>query len=374
MEIFFSESGRRPFILDRDMSWIPEVNHFLHNLSEHRGKTASPHTSRAYGYHLAHWLTYAETLSLDWKRASFKDLAIYRNNLRQECSGLTKRTLKRETINLRLGVICSFYKFLLRHKYILKLPFDLEEVRVTHQRNSDEMAHLGRFRGKSLSNPLMYRTYERCVDIPTNDDVRNFIHSFDSWRNRLIAEIMWVSGMRRAEVCDLTIFVIPENLDFTDERVVAVRIVGKGSKARRVKLPVNLLRSIRHYVDTERQRLLRKNPRKTDQIWLGRNGCPITPAAINKFFKINEKKCGLKIAPHTIRHNYAVQRLAYLQDHGVTSALKILQGELGHSHLHTTEIYLHETDSMRAQALAEHEGFIASLMVRGNSTNGGSND
>lgn len=364
MELFFADNpggNRRPFILDREMFWIPEVNHFLHSVSEGNGKTASPHTSRAYGYHLIDWLSYAEEVGLDWKRASHRQLATYRNALARDNSILTKRPLKRETINLRLGMICTFYKFMVRQQYIPKLPFEVEDIRVGYPRDQDEMAHLRPFAGKRTSNTLMYRTHERSLEIPSNDNIREFNRTFKSWRNRLIAELMWVSGIRRSEVCALTVFVVPENLESTKNEFVVTSVRGKGAKHRKVKLPVRLLRSVSSYIKTDRDHLLKRSRVKTDQIWIGRNGRPIMPAAINKAFATNEKTSGLKISPHTLRHSYAVNRLRYLQDRKINSALKILQGELGHKYLSTTQIYLHETDVMRAEVIAEHAGFIESL-------------
>lgn len=364
MELFFTdkaEGNRRPFILDHEMTWVPEVNHFFHSVSEENGKTASPHTSRAYGYHLVDWLSYAEKMGLDWKRASHRHLATYRNALAQDCSVLTKRPIKRETINLRLGMICMFYKFLVRHRYIPKLPFDVEEVRAYRPRDTDEMAHLRQFAGKTTSNTLLYRTHERSLEIPTNDDIRRFIKSFRGWRDRLMAELMWVTGIRRSEVCELTVFIIPENVESTTSEFISTSIKGKGAKYRKVKFPVRLLRSVKRYIDSERKRLLKNSQVKTDQIWIGRRGIPISPAAINKAFSQNAKATNSRITPHLLRHSFAVNRLRYLQDRKIKSALKILQGELGHSHLSTTQIYLHETDVMRAEVVAEHAGFIAGL-------------
>lgn len=366
MELFFADdplSNRRPFILDREMIWLPEVNHFLHSVAEENGKTASPHTSRAYGYHLVDWLSYSEKMGLDWKRISHRHLAQYRNTLAQETSVLTKRPIKRETINLRLGMICMLYKFLVRHRYLAKVPFEIEEVKVGRIRGNVAMAR--GFAGNPTSNTLMLRTHARSLEIPRNDDIRRFIRGFKSWRNRLIAEVIWVTGMRRSEVCRLTIFVIPENLESATAEFVVTKIKGKGAKIRNVKLPVRLLRSVERYVNTERKRLLKKSGEKTDQIWIGRHGTPIKPAAINKSFETNDKVTGLRISPHALRHSYAVNRLRYLQDHKVKSALKILQGELGHKHLSTTQIYLHETDAMRLDVIAEHAGFIASLLTEG---------
>jgi len=364
MELFFAvnpDGTKRPFILDREMFWVPEVNHFLQSISEENGKTASSHTSRAYGYHLIDWLSYTEEIGLHWKCASHRQLATYRNALARDNSILTKRPLKRETINLRLGMICTLYKFMVRQQYISKLPFEVQDIRVGYPRDQDEMAHLRPFAGKRTSNTLMYRTHARSLEIPSNENIREFIRTFKSWRNRLIAELMWVSGLRRSEVCELTVFVMPENLSSTKDEFVVVRVKGKGAKYRKVKLPIRLLRSVSRYIGTDRSRLLKRSGTKTDQIWLGQNGRPIKPAAINKAFATNEERCGLKISPHTMRHSYAVNRLRYLQDRKINSALKILQGELGHAHLSTTQIYLHETDVMRAEVVAEHAGFIKRL-------------
>jgi site-specific recombinase XerD len=367
MELFFAdnpEGTKRPFILNREMFWVPEVNYFPQSVSEENGKTASPHTSRAYGYHLIDWLSYAEEVGLNWKRPSYRQLAKYRNALTVNPSVLTKRPIKRETINLRLGMICTFYKFLLRHGYISKLPFDSETVRVRYPSDHDEMAHLRNFRGKQSSNPLMYRTHQRSLDIPSNDDIRRFIQGFKNWRDKLIAELMWVSGIRRFEACQLTVFIVPENVESTEDEFAVLRIKGKGAKYRKVKFPLRLLRSIKRYVDTERQRLLTKSGVKTEALWIGHCGKPINPAAINKSFMANEEVTGLGITPHLLRHSFAVNRLRYLQDRKINSALKILQGELGHSHLYTTQIYLHETDIMRAEVVAEHAGFIERLNAR----------
>jgi len=334
---------------------VLEINHFLNSISQENGKTASSHTSRAYGYHLLDWLTYSEAFQIDWKRVSYRHLIHYRNELANQVSALTKRPLKRETINLRLGMICNFYKFLVKHNYISGLPFELEQVFVRRPFEADEMAHLRAFRRSNL-NPLMYRTHERSIEVPNNPDVRKFIRGFHSWRNRLLAELMWLTGLRRSEACALTVFVIPENLNSIETDYSVVRIRGKGAKDRQVKFPLRLLRSIDRYINTERRMLLKRSGSKTDFIWVSHKGLPIKPSAINKAFEANHKRTGIRINPHSLRHSYAVNRLQYLQDRNVKSALKILQGELGHSSLQTTQIYLHETDLMRAEAAAEHSG------------------
>jgi len=60
--------------------------------------------------------------------------------------------------------------------------------------------------------------------------------------------------------------------------------------------------------------------------------------------------------------DYAVERLAYLQDIGAPDPLKVLQMELGHAHLATTERYLHLTERMRSEVMETHNSFVDRLL------------
>jgi integrase len=63
-----------------------------------------------------------------------------------------------------------------------------------------------------------------------------------------------------------------------------------------------------------------------------------------------------------LRHCYAVERLAYLQDIGAPNPLKTLQLELGHASMATTERYLHLTERMRSDLIAVHNSFVDRLL------------
>src|SRR5712691_4847394 len=90
------------------------------------------------------------------------------------------------------------------------------------------------------------------VQIPPRQEVRRFIKSFRGWRDRLIAEALWLTGMRSAEVCSLPLNALPEDPNSID--TVAIKILGKGPKWRAVLFPVRLLRSIDKYIHMERRR------------------------------------------------------------------------------------------------------------------------
>ena len=363
MELFFTEGEqRRPFILDAEMRWMVSVNHFLREVSVVSGKTVSPLTWRAYAYHLLDFLNFCEKIGRGWSEILEMHLSEYRNALSATPSPLTKRYLTRETINGRLGTACLFYKFALRKRYIEQLPFSLEEVRISRNRDEDMIAHIRNNSGKAEVNRLMLRTYDGEIEIPPNREVRRFIEAFGSWRDKLIAEAMWFVGMRRAEACSLTIHALPEDVLSLTNRTHKIRIQGKGGKWRSVYFPVSLLRSIARYTELERNPRVLRYKVKTEQIWVSDVGQPIRPATIDKAFAMNAGRCGVRITPHNLRHSYATNRLIYLEDHNVPSPYKIVQAELGHAHLATTLRYIRYVGKIRAEVIATQGHFIDQLI------------
>ena len=207
------------------------------------------------------------------------------------------------------------------------------------------------------------RLRERMAEpqIPPRREVRQFIKSFRVWRDRLIAEVLWLTGMRSAEVCALPLKALPKDPASIDKDTVAVKILGKGQKWRLVLFPVRLLQSIARYIHMERRQCAR-GVKHSGTVFLGRKGKPFQTPAINRVFSTNCKRTGMHIWPHLLRHAYAVERLAYLQGIGAPNPLKTLQMELGHASMATTERYLHVTERMRSDLITEHNSFVERLL------------
>jgi len=353
MHVFF-DAEQRPFLLDSEMRWPVEANAFLARISVINGKTRSPKTWRSYAYQFADWLGFCARAGLEWQHVTELDLATYRNILSMEKSPQTGRPLARDTINYKLSIVSQFYKFAQKKGWISNLPFELEEMR----------APSGRFHSTVVveRNSLRLTTTKEEIDIPTRQDIRRFIASFKNWRDRLIAETMWLTGMRCAEVCSLPLEALPENLPALQKDTAAVKIVGKGQKRRAVLFPVRLLRSLDRWIGMERRGFVARVPRPTNCVFVGRRGKPIQTAAVNGAFSTNCKRTGLRIRPHQLRHAYTVERLAYLQDIGAPNPLKAVQMELGHAHMSTTERYLHLTERMRSEVIELHNSFVDRLL------------
>lgn len=351
--MFFDAEGR-PFLLDQEMRWPVEVNTFLARISVVNGETRSPKTWRSYAYQFADWLGFCVRVGVDWQRVTELDLATYRNILVAEPSAHTRRPLSHNTINYKLNVIAQFYKFAKKKGWIDNLPFELEETRM-RAGGPYSMATVER-------NNLRLTVKEEEIDIPSRQDIRRFIASFKSWRDRLIAETMWLTGMRCAEVCGLPLDALPEDPATLERDTVPVKIIGKGQKRRAVLFPVRLLRSLDRWSEMERRGFIGKGSQLTTFLFVGRRGKALQTAAVNGAFSTNCKRTGLRIRPHQLRHAYTVERLAYLQDIGAPNPLKAVQMELGHAHLATTERYLHLTERMRNEVIEVHNSFVDRML------------
>ncbi len=270
----------------------------------------------------------------------------------------TGRTLKRSTINHKLGVITQFYRFALKKGWIATLPCDLELIRIP----GGAGAAFTPQRTACVATSLRLREAREELDIPPRQDIRRFIKSFRAWRDRLMAEVMWLTGMRNAEVCWLPVRVLPADPGAIVKETVAVKITGKGQKWRTVLFPVRLLCSVDRYVHTERERHIRGRGTAPSSVFVGRTGKALKTSAVNRVFTSNCRRTGLDIWPHLLRHAHAVERLAYLQEIGAPNPLKIVQMELGHASMATTERYLHLTERMRADVIEAHNSFVDRLL------------
>ena len=143
-------------------------------------------------------------------------------------------------------------------------------------------------------------------------------------RNYALLELLYSSGLRRAEVAGLNI----GDLDFMGG---FVRVLGKGSKERIVPVGLNALSAVRAYLAS------RKSHGAAEPLFLNKNGARIGGHGIALILKTLARKSGSArhITPHMLRHSFAT----HLLDHGCD--LRGVQEMLGHKNLATTQVYTH---------------------------------
>lgn len=160
-------------------------------------------------------------------------------------------------------------------------------------------------------------------------------------RNYAILEMMYDTGVRVSELCNLKITDIDYNDDF-------ITIFGKGKKERSIPLLKPLKAALMDYMNFSRSELLAKSKEApTDVLFLNHRGGPLTTRGVRVILdEITEKTAeNIKVHPHMIRHSFATHLLNGGAD------LRSVQKLLGHVNLATTQIYTHVS---REQLLAEY--------------------
>lgn len=141
-------------------------------------------------------------------------------------------------------------------------------------------------------------------------------------RDNAIMELLYASGMRRAEVARV-------NVTDVNLRARTVHVHGKGRKERLVVINQTTAAAIERY--------LAQRPRSDDDaLFLGRTGKRLTPKHIWFIFREIYQLSGIekKAHPHTLRHSFAT----HLLENGAD--LETVRELLGHESLATTGVYL----------------------------------
>jgi integrase/recombinase XerD len=214
---------------------------------------------------------------------------------------LSASTLKSEAVALR-----NFFRFLGTRGFVRKDPA--------------VFLHTPRIE-RTLPETLRVDQISRLLScIPTN--------SLAGMRDRAIFELLYASGLRVSELCNLRL----EELD-PDERMV--RVTGKGGKTRIVPVGGEAIEALRVYLESVRPKLVR--PKTGSHVFLSLRGQALTPQRIWQLAKTYARMAGLaeNVFPHLFRHSFATHLLANGAD------LRVIQEMLGHADIGTTEIYTH---------------------------------
>jgi site-specific recombinase XerD len=153
------------------------------------------------------------------------------------------------------------------------------------------------------------------------------IDSIYGIRNLAIMETLYSCGLRLMELANL-------RLDDIDYHRKIIRVIGKGSKERRIPLGSKALEALQEYLKI-RPALRREH--SSNRVFLTRNGKDFDTKQLNiilmRYIDLIAREKGY--SPHTIRHSFATHLLSR------GASLRAIQELLGHAELSTTEIYTH---------------------------------
>lgn len=147
-------------------------------------------------------------------------------------------------------------------------------------------------------------------------------------RDRALVELLYASGLRVSEICEL-----PINGVDLDRATVVVR--GKGNKERSVPMGAMAVAALRAWFQVRAQLATDTSP---DLVFLGVRGGPLNPRVARRIVHAATTDQDHGVGPHALRHAMATHLLAGGAD------LRSVQEMLGHATVATTQIYTHVSD------------------------------
>lgn len=145
--------------------------------------------------------------------------------------------------------------------------------------------------------------------------------------DELMVEIFVNAGLRVSELCNLNF----EDLPAYHKKPAIWIKDGKGKVSRAVDIPEKLQKQIEHFV-----RLYRKGIKPKDPLFVNARGKRVVSFTVyGKIKRLGEQSKVGELFPHKLRHTYG--SILY----GLEKDLRLVQDQLGHASIKTTEIYTH---------------------------------
>ncbi len=264
-------------------------------------KRYSRHTLTAYKTDLQQFATFLGAYETLPEKADYRLIRLWVISLVED--GLHPQSVNRKIASLR-----SFYKFLLRKQAIDK----------------DPTAPL-----QALKTPRNLPVFVQEKDLDRLFDHYEFSDDFAGLRDRLILELLYGTGMRRAELLGLT----DEAIDKTRRQI---KVLGKRNKERIIPVSAGLVELIGKYIQ-ERNKTFGRLPH--NKLIVTDKGAPAYPVLV---YRTVVRYLGSvvsldKKSPHILRHSYAT----HLLNNGAD--LNAVKDLLGHASLAATQVYTHNS-------------------------------
>ena len=217
---------------------------------------------------------------------------------------LVEGDISNRSINRKVSSLKSYYNFLMKTKQITQSPLRKHQpLKVA----------------KRISVPFSEKEIQDVIHF------FNLDNDFESIRNKLIIELFYSTGMRRAELIGLK----NNSFDFSQS---IVKVLGKRNKERQIPLLNSVLKTIHSY-----QLQKATIHTATDNFFITKKGKKLYPTLVYRIINDYFSKVSLKSkkSPHVIRHTFATHLLNEGAD------LNSVKELLGHSSLASTQVYTH---------------------------------
>jgi integrase/recombinase XerD len=177
--------------------------------------------------------------------------------------------------------------------------------------------------GSYLPDVLSPDDVTRILDVPPTDEPAGI-------RDRAILELLYACGLRVSELVGL-------DTDRVDLPNLAVRVIGKGNKERRVPMGEEARDRLHRYISGPRSEWTAKRP--SPAVFVSSRGRRLARESVWRLVRRWAEAAGVphRVTPHTFRHSFATHLLEGGAD------LRVVQALLGHASISTTQLYTHLT-------------------------------
>lgn len=272
------------------------------------------------------------------KRFSVHTLTAYEGDLKQfteylqkqyELSDITQSThfyirswiislmdngLNNKSVNRKITVLRTFFRFLQRGQKITKNPM----LKIHAPKTK-----------KSLPVFVDAKNMDKVLDKAPDEDDRK--SAYEISRDKTIIALFYMTGMRLSELVNLKL----SDIDFYN---LSVTVLGKRNKVRQIPITIKFKRELEWYFEKHKEHL-ETTETTSDYLFLTNDGSKIYNKLVYRIVnkELETATTSKKKSPHVLRHSFATNMLNKGAD---INAIKEL---LGHSSLGATQVYTHNT-------------------------------
>jgi integrase/recombinase XerC len=221
---------------------------------------------------------------------------------------LMEEGIEARSVNRKITAVRSFFKFMMRQGIVKLSP-------------------MLRIQGpKTPSRLPVFVEEDKMDDLLTKVD---FGEGYEGVMKKLIVELFYDTGMRRAELINLKI----KDVDFYRS---SLKVLGKRSKERMIPMGSTLKAGLEAYLKLRRGI---QTPEGEDFLLVHANGKKLDANFVYSMinFYLGMVTTLDKRSPHVLRHTFATHML----NHGAD--LNAIKEILGHANLSATQIYTHNS-------------------------------
>ena len=281
------------------MSDDKAVDEFLSYLNLQ--KRFSPLTTKNYAVDLKQFFNFLNQEVYDSRLSE-----ISYQHVRSFIASLIDKKKSTVSVNRKISCLKSFFKYALKNNLISNNPMQ-------------------KIQGPKTSKRLPVFIDENQIEKIFNQ--LKFDSGFEGIRNKLLIDVLYQTGLRRAELI---------NLKETDLDLISLqlKVLGKRNKERIIPFSIHLKRSIQEYLNAKQE-----NNLINSFLFVNLKNIQLSPQALTKIVSeiLSEVTTNKKKSPHVLRHTFATHLLNRGAD---INAVKEL---LGHANLSATQIYTHNT-------------------------------